>query len=1120
MPQPDRERKRSDRDFETLSKVEIDGDFTVPTNPTEGAGEEAPAVGGDTAQFPGFDPNAADPAGDPAADVEPTITGGSGAAHTQPSAGTSRARAVKPSGSTSSDAAAGPGDAAPGTVLGGRFEILHPLGKGGMGEVFLVRDRQIEMREVALKLVLPRWSKDAAFRSLFFKEIRAAQGFVSEHAVQVRDCGQLPDERLFLTMDFVEGESLTQLLRREKTLMPRHALEIARQILLALSSGHEKAFIHRDVKPSNVMLASRVPKTSENPHGVKVGLLDFGIAGLTEEMEAGRGPGTPHYMSPEQAAGEKLDQRSDLFAVGVMLFEMISGSKPFAGRTQQEITASVIDTDPTPLVNNLTGIKKPIKKILRKALQKKREKRFSSAADFIAAIEKCESFVEADGAPAWVGAAAAVFALSTAGLSWMVVDQRIGKGEDRAAIESEVRAQIMASDVVPLNNRNEELVLARQTMQGTIDRLTAEKSTAESRIVVLEDKLQGAESKAKTAKSDALSVDVASLKERSKNQVVIDYLNAHVDDLIEISATTLDSHGAKLAPIGERFDRLALKLGAESVTGETRIMSSAVRQRGIDDRTPGLEYLEGVEALANDVHRFESRRVEDQQSFVALADLGARLADLSSESAVEEFVAQTGALTSGGASEGRWLALRRLKDSDELKTKLVEAAERAVGGSAFGTGSAPEADEDVDVESAAVEGLSKEEQDAAVKEGQREVSLYPAVQKKKDLLEWIRQFGNESAAEALYGAQVSDETQEQRLAALRTVFRSLEVRLERQQVRLAEAASTRVRTIADRDDLAAQTAELVGFLRSFGDTANDQIAPLIEAHVAELGAALVEDGRMTSEGLRERLPAEVDDLAAILAERTAVADAIDDGALAELDWMVAARRWYMSPWSTTSGSGADRDGWFAAFAARERVAPLSTYGDEWKRLLAFQYQLREHSDLAKPDQGPRLFASFPSGSSGGKQEEWMRLRVVDRGEGLELERTYFDIEGNRDGSPKREPFVPTGSSDAIQWRKKQLLRLRALPEEVTFVAWNPARTKARAAFESASDKSFGDMNRNVTPSSVVHDQYRGSAGIDESALVCLEVQGSSGSKYLVHPILGVVRHESARYDYELVHLER
>ncbi|MEM1450448.1 MAG: serine/threonine-protein kinase [Planctomycetota bacterium] len=1114
MPQPDRERKRSDRDFETLSKVEIDGDFTVPTNPTEGAGEEAPAVGGDTAQFPGFDPNAADPAGDPAADVEPTITGGSGAAHTQPSAGTSRARAVKPSGSTSSDAAAGPGDAAPGTVLGGRFEILHPLGKGGMGEVFLVRDRQIEMREVALKLVLPRWSKDAAFRSLFFKEIRAAQGFVSEHAVQVRDCGQLPDERLFLTMDFVEGESLTQLLRREKTLMPRHALEIARQILLALSSGHEKAFIHRDVKPSNVMLASRVPKTSDNPHGVKVGLLDFGIASLTEEMEAGRGPGTPHYMSPEQAAGEKLDQRSDLFAVGVMLFEMISGSKPFAGRTQQEITASVIDTDPTPLVNNLTGIKKPIKKILRKALQKKREKRFSSAADFIAAIEKCDSFVETEGAPAWVGAAAALFALSTAGLSWMVVDQRIGKGEDRTEIEDAVRAELTDSMVKPRDTQIAALLQDQSAKQGTIDRLTTEKAAADTRIITLQKDLTAATQGRGVAERDRNSAEITSLKEQTKKQNVINFLSAHIDDLIDVSAATLDRYGARLVPVGEMFDELVGKVERGEINGDTRIVDSAVQYGGIEERTPGLGYLREVETLANDVHRFANRDAGGGESFVALAELRSTLDKLSGQDAIAAFTRASGSLVEAGADQGKWLALAKFDSRDEFKGRLLETAARSVRGASRPASGGSE--DDVEAADAGGEnGLSEAEQKEAFEEARREVDSYSLVQQKEDLSEWIRQVGNERAAEALYGAQLSAETQERRLAALDAAFGALRATLDAQQVRLAEAATERVQTISGRSDLAAQANELVGFLRDFGDYARDEMAPLIEAHVANLDAAVIQDGRLTREGLRERLPAQVDELAVLLDERDAVAREIDAGALAQLDWMVAARRWY-----TSSGAGPEQDAWFDAFAERELVEPLSTYGTEWKRLLAFQYQLRERTKVTRGKESTRLFASFPAGGSASSQEEWLLMKILDEDEGLFLERTYFDVEGQRKARPKKDEFEPPTDSISIEWRGKSLMRLTDLPDHVTFVEWNPTGTKARSRFESLSPKSFRGLNRNVTPSSLVLDQYLGSGGANGDALICLEVEGPSGSKYLLHPVLGVVRHESARYDYELVHLQR
>ena len=223
----------------------------------------------------------------------------------------------------------------------------------------------------------------SAFRSLFFKEIRAAQGFVSEHAVQVRDCGQLPDERLFLTMDFVEGESLTQLLRREKTLMPRHALEIARQILLALSSGHEKASIHRDVKPSNVMLASRVPKTSENPHGVKVGLLDFGIASLTEEMEAGRGPGTPHYMSPEQAAAQSDggDHRTDIYSLGGVLYEMLTLQRPYSGDSAHEVITAIMHRDPPPLRRVDRRLPRELELVCSTAMARDVEDRYASAAE-------------------------------------------------------------------------------------------------------------------------------------------------------------------------------------------------------------------------------------------------------------------------------------------------------------------------------------------------------------------------------------------------------------------------------------------------------------------------------------------------------------------------------------------------------------------------------------------------------------------------------------------------------------------------------------------------------------------------------------------------------------------
>ena len=273
-----------------------------------------------------------------------------------------------------------------------RFELLGVLGRGGMGKVFRACDRQIEGRRVALKVLHTHYSADSRFRELFLQEIRAAQGFVSEHVCQVRDTGRMANGALFLTMDLVVGESLSRVLRREGSLVPRHAFEIAVQILRGLQSGHENGLIHRDVKPSNVMLQARVPKTEDNPFGVGVKLLDFGIAGLAEEMRAGERSGTPAYMSPEAVQGQRLDARSDLFAVGVLLYEMLSGTRPFEGETLEEIETALLETRVGPLVKELETLARPVRTILRKAMQKDREKRYQSAAEFLQAIERAGVF--------------------------------------------------------------------------------------------------------------------------------------------------------------------------------------------------------------------------------------------------------------------------------------------------------------------------------------------------------------------------------------------------------------------------------------------------------------------------------------------------------------------------------------------------------------------------------------------------------------------------------------------------------------------------------------------------------------------------------------------------------
>lgn len=310
----------------------------------------------------------------------------------------------------------------PASVFANRFEILGMLGEGGMGQVFRVRDRQIENSEAALKVLHPQFSANPQFRDLFFKEINNSKQFVSEYVTQVRDTGH-EEGRLFLTMDLVDGEPLRSLIDREKSLDARHALEITRQTLLGLSSGHEKGLIHRDIKPSNIMLVKGIPKTEDNPFGVGVRLLDFGIAAVAEEMSDGQIAGTPMYMSPEQASGQKLDARSDLFSLGNVLFEMISGSRLFRGKTVQDITTSVLNVQVGPRIEELEHLSPAIQKILKKALEKDRKKRYQSAEEFIAAIEKSSAYRMPKGAPVWMGGLLAVSMAAAVGLGYLYFEK-------------------------------------------------------------------------------------------------------------------------------------------------------------------------------------------------------------------------------------------------------------------------------------------------------------------------------------------------------------------------------------------------------------------------------------------------------------------------------------------------------------------------------------------------------------------------------------------------------------------------------------------------------------------------------------------------------------------------
>ncbi|WAS92972.1 serine/threonine-protein kinase [Nannocystis punicea] len=248
--------------------------------------------------------------------------------------------------------AAGPeGDFPPGTILVGRYQVLQVLGRGGMGSVYLAEHVEVG-RKVAIKVLLPQWSQTDSIVRRFRAEARTASTIGHPNIVQVFDAGALPDRRLFLVMEHLAGRDLeAELIESTSVEPPRRACNIMRQIALALGAGHRAGIVHRDLKPSNIML---VPQLD----GEAVKVLDFGIAANTGLIVAGAeritSPGslmgTPEYMAPEQATNMPARPTFDVYAMGVMLFEMLTGDIPFSASNAFELLAFKLNR-PAPSVD-------------------------------------------------------------------------------------------------------------------------------------------------------------------------------------------------------------------------------------------------------------------------------------------------------------------------------------------------------------------------------------------------------------------------------------------------------------------------------------------------------------------------------------------------------------------------------------------------------------------------------------------------------------------------------------------------------------------------------------------------------------------------------------------------
>jgi len=286
----------------------------------------------------------------------------------------------------------------------GHYWIVEAIGRGGMGEVYLSQDTRLG-RKVALKFLPAYLINDKARVRWFEQEAIAASALNHPNILTIYEIGQT-DGAHFMATEFVEGKTLRQHLE-SAPMMICEALDVAIQVASALAAAHRAGIVHRDIKPENIML---------RPDGY-IKVLDFGLAKMTEQRkqpknsdgavgsisntDAGAVMGTPHYMSPEQARGLKVDARTDIFSLGVVLYEMSTSRRPFEGETTSHVIVAILEKDPPPISELSPDLPSDLEQVLNRALRKDKAARYQTATDLMADLKSLRQQLETEGQAAY-----------------------------------------------------------------------------------------------------------------------------------------------------------------------------------------------------------------------------------------------------------------------------------------------------------------------------------------------------------------------------------------------------------------------------------------------------------------------------------------------------------------------------------------------------------------------------------------------------------------------------------------------------------------------------------------------------------------------------------------------